>query len=61
LQRFFETDSKSGIEAQHAERLRLILAQLNAAAKPEDMALPGLVLHPLKGGRKGTWSVRVLR
>jgi len=59
LQRFFETDSKSGIEAQHAERLRLILAQLNAAAKPEDMALPGLVLHPLKGSRKGTWSVRV--
>jgi len=23
------------------------------------MALPGLVLHPLKGNRKGTWSVRV--
>jgi proteic killer suppression protein len=42
------------MEAQHAERLRLILAQLNAAAKPEDMALPGLVLHPLKGGRKMT-------
>jgi len=48
LQQFFETDNKSGIEAQHAERLRLILAQLNAAAKPEDMAPTGLVLHPLK-------------
>jgi proteic killer suppression protein len=59
LQRFFETGSKSGIQAQHADRLRLILAQLSAATKPEDMALPGLVLHPLKGGRKGTWSVRV--
>lgn len=59
LQRFFESGSKSGIQAQHADRLRLILAQLNAAVKPEDMALPGLVLHPLKGGRKGTWSVRV--
>jgi len=23
------------------------------------MALPGLVLHPLKGDRKGVWSVRV--
>jgi proteic killer suppression protein len=23
------------------------------------MALPGLVLHPLKGDRKGAWSVRV--
>jgi proteic killer suppression protein len=23
------------------------------------LLLPGLVLHPLKGSRKGTWSVRV--
>jgi toxin HigB-1 len=59
LQRFFETGSKSGIQTQHADRLRLILAQLNAATRPEDMALPGLVLHPLKGERKGQWSVRV--
>ena len=59
LQRFFETGSKSGIQAQHADRLRLILAQLSAATKPEDVALPGLVLQPLKGDRKGVWSVRV--
>ena len=48
-----------GIQAQHAERLRLILAQLNAATVPGDMALPGLTLHPLKGNRKGTWAVSV--
>ena len=59
LKRFFETGSKSGIQVQHTERLRLILARLNAAVRPEDMALPGLVLHPLKGDRKGVWSVRV--
>lgn len=59
LQRFFETGSKSGIQAQQADWLRLILAQLSAATRPEDMALPGLVLHPLKGNRKGLWSVRV--
>jgi toxin HigB-1 len=59
LQRFFEFGSKAGIQASHAERLRLILAQLSAATKPEDLALPGLVLHPLKGDRKGAWSVRV--
>ena len=59
LARFFETGSKSGIQAQHAERLRLILAQLNAATAPSDMGLPGLGLHPLKGDRKGTWAVRV--
>ena len=59
LAKFFETGSKSGIQAQHAERVRLILGRLSAAAKPEDMGLPGLRLHPLKGPRKGTWAVWV--
>jgi proteic killer suppression protein len=59
LGKFFATSSKSGIQAQHAERLRLILGRLSAAAKPEDMGLPGLRLHPLKGTRKGTWAVWV--
>ena len=59
LGRFFETGSKAGIQAQHAERLRLILAQLHAATAPADMGLPGLRLHPLRGDRRGTWSVWV--
>jgi proteic killer suppression protein len=59
LRKFFETGSKSGIQAQHAERLRLILAQLNVATLPGDMNLPGLDLHSLKGERKGTWAVSV--
>ena len=59
LARFFDTGSKAGIQSQHAERLRLILGRLNAAISAEDMNLPGLVLHPLKGNRKGTWVVRV--
>ena len=50
---------KSGIQAQHAERLRLILARLTRRLPSEDMALPGLRLHQLKGDRKGTWSVTV--
>lgn len=57
LARFFESGSKSGIQAQHAERLRLVLARLHAATTPQDMSLPGLRLHALKGDRKGTWSV----
>ena len=59
LARFYETGTKSGIQAQHAERLRLILGLLSAATVPRDMALPGLDLHPLKGDRKGTWAVSV--
>jgi toxin HigB-1 len=59
LATFFATGSRSGIQAAHAERLNLILATLNAATAPADMGLPGLRLHPLKGRRKGTWSVSV--
>ena len=59
LAKFFETGSEAGVQAQHAERLRLILGRLSAATTPRDMALPGLDLHPLKGDRKGTWAVSV--
>jgi toxin HigB-1 len=56
VERFFLTGSKSGIPVQPAERLRLILGRLSAATSPEDMRLPGLGLHQLKGDRKGTWA-----
>ena len=59
LGRFFNTASKAGIQATHAQRLRLILGRLNVAAEPRDMNLPGLDLHPLKGDRRGSWAVRV--
>jgi proteic killer suppression protein len=59
LAKFFETGSKVGVQAQHGERLRLILGRLRAATAPRDIALPGLDLHPLKGERKGTWAVSV--
>ena len=59
LQRFYESGSKAGIQANHADRLRLILGRLDASTVLGDMDLPGLVLHPLKGSRKGFWSVRV--
>ena len=53
LARFFEHGSKSGIQAQHAERLRLILGRLSVATAARDMDLAGLRLHALKGERKG--------
>jgi len=59
LEKFFLTGSKAGIQAQHAERLRVLLGRLNVSVTPEDMNLPGLSLHQLKGKRKGTWAVKV--
>jgi len=51
--------STSGVNAQHAPKLRIILAALNTATSPANMNLPGLRLHPLKGERKGQWAVTV--
>jgi proteic killer suppression protein len=59
LQRFYGSGSRAGIRPDHADRLRLILGRLDASTVPGDMDLPGLALHPLKGARKGEWSVRV--
>lgn len=59
LRLFFAEGKKSKIQAQHADRLRLILGRLNVAREPRDMNLPGLYLHRLKGDRQDTWSVRV--
>lgn len=56
---FHRTGSTKGIQAQHGKRLRLILGLLDAAKVVEDMDAPGLVLHPLKGDRKGFWAVTV--
>ena len=59
LQRFYKTGKSSGIQAKHANRLRLILTNLDQAESPKDMDLPGLRLHELKGGRKNIWAVSV--
>ena len=59
LEKYFTTGSLAGIQPKHADRLRLILGRLNASVGPEDMSLPGLGLHELKGNRKGTWTVKV--
>ena len=44
---------------EHAEKLRDILARLDAAGDIADMDLPGFRLHPLKGEFKGLWAVTV--
>lgn len=59
LERFYRNGKTSGIQAKHVQRLRLILTNLDQAETADDMDLPGLRLHPLKGSRKGTWSVTV--
>jgi proteic killer suppression protein len=59
LKKFFLTGRTKGIRADHPERLRLILARLNASRTPGDMNLPGLRMHPLKGNREDFFAVQV--
>lgn len=59
LEKFFLKGTKAGIQAKHSIRLRLILSRLHASTSPQDMNLPGLYLHELKGKQQGRWSVRV--
>jgi proteic killer suppression protein len=44
---------------EHLEKLRDILARLDAAGTVADMDVPGFRLHPLRGQSKGFWAVTV--
>ena len=59
LEKFFLSGNAAGVQAIHAKRLRLILAQLDKAKTIDDMDIPTLRLHELKGTRKGIRSVTV--
>lgn len=59
LRNYYDTGNLSGIQAQHAKRLQLILTRLDASICPEDMDLPGLHLHKLKGQLKNFFAVTV--
>lgn len=45
--------------ADHVNKLRRILAVLDAANSPAELNQPGYRLHPLKGKLKGHWSMWV--
>jgi toxin HigB-1 len=59
LETFFRTGNKKGIQAHHANRLRVQLVALDNATSPKDLHAPGWRLHELKGDQRGTWSITV--
>ncbi len=59
LKRFFRTGSKSGIQPQHSEKLRIQLTALDHATGPNDMNAPGWQLHRLSGDLAGFYSITV--
>ncbi len=59
LKRLYEDNDPRGVMTEHTQKLRDILARLDAACTVADMSLPGFRLHALKGELKGFWSVTV--
>jgi toxin HigB-1 len=59
LKRLFERGDRSQIGADLIDRIENILSTLDAADAPQSLDLPAYRLHPLKGDRKGFWSVTV--
>lgn len=59
LKKFFETGSKTGIQAAHAKKIALILDRLDAAVTVKDMNFPGSNFHQLKGDLKEFYSIHV--
>ena len=52
LKRLHADDDPRGVMAEHADKLRDILARLDASLTVSDMDVPGLRLHRLKVKRK---------
>jgi proteic killer suppression protein len=59
IERFFRTGSKAGIQAKHAEKIRLQLFALDNAKGPGDLNAPGWRLHPLTGTLRDHRSIGV--
>jgi proteic killer suppression protein len=62
LRRLYEDNSSKGVSADTVDKLRKMLAFLDAMQNPEELrALPTWKAHMLTGDRKGTWSLYVTR
>ena len=62
VRRLYEEDSSKGLSADAVDKLRKMLAFLDAMQDPEELrALAAWRVHILTGDRKGTWSLHVTR
>lgn len=59
LKHLYEDDDPRGLFAEHVEKVRDILARLDAAATASDLDVPGFRLHRLKGDLSEFWAVTV--
>jgi proteic killer suppression protein len=62
LERFWRRDEARGVARRHEAKLRAMLTALEEAENVAELeTIPGWRLHPLKGSRRGVWSLTVTR
>lgn len=62
VERFHREDDARGVPAQYSEKLRAMLTAIQEAETLSQVErYSGWRLHPLKGNRKGSWSMSLTR
>jgi proteic killer suppression protein len=61
LKALYDGRTTRRVSPAHVGKLRDILAVLDRSGRPDDMDLPGLRLHPLRGDLKGALGSMGLR
>ena len=59
MKRLYDRGDRTKINPDHINRVEDILFRLDASEVISNMNWPGWNLHPLKGRKKGFWSVHV--
>ena len=59
LEKFYESGSAKGVQANHVKKLRMQLAALDTAQSIDDIDIPGYRLHQFTGDRRGIWTITV--
>lgn len=59
LKKLVEDNDGSKLNADHLEKIRRVVAALQAATVIDDLNVPTFRLHALTGDRKGRYSVKV--
>lgn len=61
LRRFWAKNDRAAVSASFRDKIRLLLAALNNASRPEDMVFPGSGFHALTGDKAGRYALTVSR
>lgn len=59
LSALYEGNRSAKVARNHIPKLQRVLTALDEATGPHEMDIPGFRMHPLKGKRKGLFSVWV--